>query len=75
MKRPTKKFVTYDADNDPNHWTRVYPWNRKGTNVRTSMEQFFLVMHGAPGADKEGRREAIAWLESLLDKKPGDLFP
>lgn len=73
MKRPTKAFVTYGTD--PNHWTNRYPWNRKGTNVRLALEQFLDVMEHAPGAELDERKAAIAWLRSLLDTKPPELFP
>lgn len=60
---------------DPNHWSNRYPWNRKGTAIRLALEQFLNVTSRAPGSEQEERRKAIAWLQSLLDKKPGELFP
>lgn len=73
MKRPTKAFVTYGPNED--HWTMRYPWSRKGTNIRKALEQFLEVMERTKGSEQGERRKAIAWLRSLLDAKPPDLFP
>jgi hypothetical protein len=61
--------------NDPNHWSNRYPWNRKGTAIRLALEQFLTILERHPEADQDQRREALAWLKGLLDKKPGELFP
>lgn len=73
MKRPTKAFVTYGPNED--HWTMRYPWTRKGTRVRKALEQFLEIAGYTKEADLEGRKEALAWLQSILDATPKDLFP
>jgi len=70
--RKLKRLVTYS--NDPNHWSNLYPWNRKGTKVRAALEQFLLVLGRTPEAHQDGRREALKWASEQLDKKPGELF-
>ena len=59
---------------DPNHWSNQYPWNRNGTKVRAALEQFLRLMARAPGADQNGRKEALLWASEQLDKKSGELF-
>ena len=70
---PPRLANTYS--DDPSHWTNRYPWNRKGTYLRTCMEHYFSIMSRAPGSEIGDRREAIVWLKSLLDKKGPELFP
>lgn len=64
-----------DYTNNPNHWSNRYPWNRKGTAIRLALEQFLTVAEALPEADQNTRREALRWLRSIMDKKPGELFP